>query len=189
MSKQLKVGLFGGAFDPIHNSHIDTAKEALKSGLDEVWLIPSFNDPRHKEIQTPYEHRLELAHIATKSLSNIKVSTIESTLNRSIVHSIDYIKRLIELKDYQFSLIMGTDTYLTFEHWKDFHTIRQLVPDILVAKRSVDPIDLRDIAITFGLNVKEIYPPINLMSSSKVRMMLKHINYDVLEYIIKKDLY
>jgi cytidyltransferase-like protein len=60
----LKLALFGGAFDPIHNAHIRIAKEAIEQcGLDRVLFIPAANPP-HKSIHAPYEDRYRMVELA-----------------------------------------------------------------------------------------------------------------------------
>ena len=41
----MKIAVLGGSFDPVHAGHMQIAKEALKMGMDEVWLMPTHDTP------------------------------------------------------------------------------------------------------------------------------------------------
>ena len=62
--KNNSIFLFGGAFDPIHNGHIQIAKEIFQKFMPlEFFFIPS-NNPPHKNIITPYKNRVEMLELA-----------------------------------------------------------------------------------------------------------------------------
>ena len=62
------TGLFGGAFDPIHDAHLTVAREARdRIGLDRIVFIPS-GIPPHKSLRAPFEHRLAMARLACAEL-------------------------------------------------------------------------------------------------------------------------
>ena len=60
------IGLYGGAFDPIHKAHILIAKNCIKIiGLDKIIFIPTGNSPNNK-IMSAHHHRLEMLNIVCK---------------------------------------------------------------------------------------------------------------------------
>ena len=60
------IGLYGGAFDPIHKAHIAIAQNCIKKiGLNKVIFIPTGNSPKNK-ILDDYYHRLEMLNIVCK---------------------------------------------------------------------------------------------------------------------------
>ena len=92
----MKVGIFGGSFDPIHEGHVNLAKYVLdQTDLDEVWLMVSPRNPLkdHGPIATDRE-RLEMARLAVKDISGLQVSDFEFHLP---IPSYTY-KTLTELK-------------------------------------------------------------------------------------------
>lgn len=77
----MKIGLYGGTFDPVHRGHVAIAQAALKQGLDQVIVIPCHLSP-HKlapdqaAVATP-EHRLKMLQLAFTNKAGIEVSDWE----------------------------------------------------------------------------------------------------------------
>ena len=64
--KKMRIGIFGGTFDPIHNGHMKAAYEFIRQAkLDRLYVIPD-RIPPHKEIGKYYNHeyRLEMTRLA-----------------------------------------------------------------------------------------------------------------------------
>ncbi|MCF0113844.1 MAG: nicotinate-nicotinamide nucleotide adenylyltransferase, partial [Erysipelotrichaceae bacterium] len=77
----MRIGLFGGSFDPVHNGHIELAKYVRKQcALDEIWFLPTVKTPLKDFKQTDYEDRVAMLKYALKPFKRLKVSTIEATL-------------------------------------------------------------------------------------------------------------
>ena len=67
MSDNKLIGLYGGAFDPIHNAHISIAQNCIKKiGLNKIIFIPTGNSPTYKNL-TAHHHRLEMLNIICKN--------------------------------------------------------------------------------------------------------------------------
>ncbi len=117
----MKVGIFGGSFDPIHEGHVRLAKYVLDhTDLDEVWLMVSPRNPLkdHGPIATD-QQRLEMARLAVEGIPGIRVSDFEFHLP---IPSYTY-KTLTELKksylDIDFRLIIGGDNWTDFDRWRN----------------------------------------------------------------------
>ena len=117
----MKVGIFGGSFDPIHKGHINLAKYVLDhTDLDEVWLMVSPRNPLKPQGYVATDgQRLEMARLAVEGTSGIRVSDFEFLLP---IPSYTY-KTLTELKKaypgYQFRLIIGGDNWANFDRWRN----------------------------------------------------------------------
>lgn len=75
----MRLGLYGGTFDPVHLGHLLLAEQCREQcALDEVWLIPAHQSP-HKVGQTltPGKARLEMLQLATAGLGRFVVSDLE----------------------------------------------------------------------------------------------------------------
>ena len=72
-----RLGIFGGAFDPVHKGHTQSLKyiSDLKI-IDEIQVIPNYASPHNKEIQTDEKHRFKMLEIAFKEIKNIKLNDI-----------------------------------------------------------------------------------------------------------------
>jgi len=77
--KPLKIGIFGGTFDPIHIGHLILMEEArYHLDLDRIYLIPAA-DPPHKQDRdiTPVEHRLSMVQLAIADLEYVWLNRVD----------------------------------------------------------------------------------------------------------------
>lgn len=116
-----RIGIFGGTFNPPHIGHIQAAKQAVEAlQLDRLLLIPDRIAP-HKVIPahspTP-QQRLEMVRIAAGNDPKLQVSDVE--LHREgPSYTYETIAQLHQQHpDAQLILLMGTDMFLTFHHWR-----------------------------------------------------------------------
>ncbi len=73
----MKVGLFGGSFNPIHKSHMKIVDETLESKVvDEVWFVPCGKHAFGKDLLEP-EHRVKMIGYAIQGMENVKISDVE----------------------------------------------------------------------------------------------------------------
>lgn len=127
----MRVGIFGGSFDPIHNGHVELARYALEyGGLDEVWLMVSPRNPlKPHATAATNEQRLAMARLATEGINGIEVSDFEFSLPLPS-YSWLTLTRLRELYPYnQFRLIIGGDNWKEFARWKN--------PDLIIKEFGV----------------------------------------------------
>ena len=67
-----RLGIFGGAFDPVHKGHTQSLKYITDLKIiDEIQVIPNYASPHNKEIQTDEKHRLKMLEIAFKEIKNL----------------------------------------------------------------------------------------------------------------------
>lgn len=133
----MRIGLFGGTFNPIHIAHLRTACEVVEAfHLDTVFLIPTYFPP-HKEIHdiAPSEMRLEMARLASSGLPFFAVSDVE--LKRTgISYTIDtvkYFQNVYGKPDAMF-LIMGMDSFLEVDTWKSYRELFQLIQVVIMER-------------------------------------------------------
>ena len=89
----MKIGLFGGTFDPIHWGHLRSAEEVSEAfGLDRVYFIPA-SIPPHKRGQTttPAQDRLQMVRLAVSGNGRFGVSMLEIS-RLGVSYSIDTIR-------------------------------------------------------------------------------------------------
>ena len=124
MSKE-KIGLFFGTFDPVHNGHLRIAKYITEEKLaNKVWLVVTPENPiKLRSKISSFNHRFNMAEIATKKYDNIMPSDLELGLKKPnyTFDTLEYISK--KLKDIEFSLIIGEDNYKIFDTWKDYEKI------------------------------------------------------------------
>ncbi len=128
----LKIGLFGGSFDPAHEGHAHVAETAFKRlKLDYVWWIPARGNPL-KSTQTDFEKRFASAEKMAAG-PNMRVTDIEERLQ------VNYTNALIQhLKETapkaHFVWIMGGDNLIGFHKWQGWTDIAEALPIAVVAR-------------------------------------------------------
>ena len=136
----MKVGLFGGSFNPIHNGHIALAKAMLKQGaLDEVWLMVSPQNPLKEEHELlADELRLEMARKALEGVEGVKACDYEFRLPKPI-YTWNTLQHLTaDYPDHHFSLLIGGDNWAHFERWRHWKDILRH-HDVIVYPRDQNP--------------------------------------------------
>jgi nicotinate-nucleotide adenylyltransferase len=117
----LRVGIFGGTFNPIHQGHLAIAEEVLKTvGLDWVLLIPAGRPPHKKGRKVlPAKHRLEMVRLAVQGHARMEASDLEIT-RRGKSYTIETVKALERNypKGTELYLILGLDAFLQFSTWR-----------------------------------------------------------------------
>ena len=118
----MKIGIYGGTFNPPHTGHLHAAKQAVQIlGLDKLLLIPDRIAP-HKEIPagspTP-EQRLQMLRIAAAGEPKMEVSDIELK-REGASYTYLTVEALREIyPEAELFLLMGTDMFLSFDTWKN----------------------------------------------------------------------
>mmetsp|Transcript_153952 Transcript_153952/g.271851 ORF Transcript_153952/g.271851 Transcript_153952/m.271851 type:complete len:258 (+) Transcript_153952:61-834(+) len=113
-SPKKKVALYGGAFDPITNSHMTVVSEIVHSHqADEVWLVPCGPRPDKPNLKTPAVERYCMCQIAVNSQFSpgfpVQVSNIDITKEEA-AHTYDMLRELQEKNpDCDFSFVIGSD--------------------------------------------------------------------------------
>ncbi len=128
-------GILGGTFDPVHNGHLNLAKQvALNRALIGILLIPSYRHPFKDECHASFEHRMEMLKRATADHSGLIVSDMEKALDISgfTVDSIMAIKTRYPKSDWSF--IIGEDNVQDLQYWRSPDLILKEVR-VLVGQR------------------------------------------------------
>ena len=132
----MRIGLYGGTFDPIHIGHLIVIENAINyMNLDKVIILPSSNPPhkKHKK-KTATNIRVEMVAEAIKDNDKIILSTYESTdQNVRYTHeTIRYFKKYFP--EDEIFYILGEDSFLTIDTWRNYEDI--LDENIIVFTRS-----------------------------------------------------
>jgi nicotinate-nucleotide adenylyltransferase len=131
----MKIGIFGGTFNPIHYGHLRSAEEVrLISGLDRIFFVPSGNPPLKRKDLTDAGHRYNMVSIAARDNPFFEVLDIEST-RPGKSFTVSTLQQL--LKDYadaDFSFISGVDAFLDIPNWREPEKILSLVNFIVISR-------------------------------------------------------
>ena len=121
----MNIGLYFGAFNPIHDGHLQVANYAVNnSDLDKVWFVLTPQSP-HKIDSTliDFNHRYKMLEIVCKKHKNILPSDIEKNLPKPsyTICTLNYLKKENDINNY--SLIIGDDNIKKLTTWKQYSEI------------------------------------------------------------------
>jgi nicotinate-nucleotide adenylyltransferase len=131
----MRIGLFGGTFNPVHFGHLRAALE-VKEGfeLDEVYLIPA-SLPPHKMSAGVADaaDRLQMLKLALEGAAGLNLSDVE--LMRSgpsyTIDTVQHFKRSLPAES-RIYLIMGLDAFLELDTWKSYEELLRQIPFIVI---------------------------------------------------------
>ncbi len=139
MSARLKVGIYGGTFDPPHNAHIKLARFALeKLSLDLIYIVPAKGHAlKNNEDITPAEIRFELVESAFADEKKIRVSRIELD-GPETSYTIETLEQFAEYENLgqaELYYLIGADNIMELHLWKQPDKIFKLAT-LVVLRRS-----------------------------------------------------
>ena len=198
----MKIGVFGGTFNPPHRGHLAAVKEcaaALK--LDKVLVIPDAQPP-HKDIadgSPDAATRLELTRLAFDRVKHCTVSDMEISRG-GVSYTVDTLRRLREkYPSDKLYLLMGTDMLMCFEQWRQFEEIARLTTLTVFARRDGEREKIfrqaERLRLTYGANVRLVDLDVLDISSTRLRELLpqrrgvEYLPPEVYGRIIKGRLY
>jgi nicotinate-nucleotide adenylyltransferase len=119
----MRIGLFGGTFDPIHWGHLRSAEEVCEAlSLDRVLFIPASIPPHKKgQITAPARDRLNMVRLAVAKNPRFAVSMVE-VKRRGVSYSIDTLRHFASRNSGRDSyyFILGIDAFRDIASWKSF---------------------------------------------------------------------
>ena len=191
----MKIGIFGGSFNPIHSGHAIIAHHIISSGaVDRLWLMVSPVNPLKVglEQQVADTDRLRMVEMVTRPLENVETSAFEFTMPKPS-YTIDTLNALqAKFPDDEFYLVTGADNWVIFDRWRNSEEILAKYHLLVYPRLGYDvviPEELRD-------RVTLVDAPIIELSSTAVRERLAqglsaryYVPDEVLSYIERKGLY
>jgi len=133
----MRLGIFGGTFDPPHIAHLAIASEVLyQLNLDKVIFVLTANPPhkKGKEI-TPIDIRLKLLSAAISDNDNFELSRVD--IDRPPPHyAVDTIRMLVSISpNNEYIYIMGADSLMELHTWHEPNDFIESCDEIAVVKR------------------------------------------------------
>lgn len=197
------IAILGGSFNPVHYGHLKMAEAAMESThFSKVLFIPT-GTPYHKEQKDllPFSDRLKLLELAIENCPDFDCSPIEGERDGNS-YTIDTVRELLRQNPTNsYSLLIGTDQFLTLRSWHKIKELGQLV-DFYVANRngemefSTFQKEREDLEKELSLHCKLFPMPAIDLSSTEIRNLLKEgksihgmLPKSVEEYILKKGFY
>ena len=196
----MRIGIYGGSFNPVHNGHIHLALTAVKElGLDKLYLVPSKISPhRSSDEYVPEHDRLEMLKLACKVSDVLEVSDYELNSERVsyTIYTVEEFRR--RFPDAELFLLVGSDMLQIFEKWNRFEDILKECTLAVVSRNKGDIPELEKKADTlrqYGSIIVCHTPPIEISSTEIRKKIAKNQKYscyldeNVVQYIRLKNLY
>lgn len=140
----MKIGIFGGTFNPVHLGHLRAAEEISQDFLDKIIFVPS--NTTSNKLHTPHnpDKRLKMLSLAIEGNDKFEVSDIEIKRG-GITYShetILFFKELFPFDDLYF--IAGLDVYMDIKNWKKSENVLGMI-NFIIIDRGSDGINVRNI--------------------------------------------
>ena len=177
---EMKLGIFGGTFDPVHYGHLilaETCREAC--GLDEIWFVPA-SDPPHKDAGgiTPGTKRVEMLEFALSGCSYFHVNRME--LQRSGTSYTVETLREIHRDNPEDSLyfLIGGDSLRDLPDWREPEEIAQLATIVAVNRGEAGFSGMREVSPEFQQQVLDQIQQVEIprvdISASEMRERVRN---------------
>lgn len=196
----IKIGLFGGAFNPVHNGHVNMIKEAFADlKLDKLLIIPTCKSPHKDTKLISFEDRAKMCELAFEeeiASGKFEISDIEKRLGGTS-YTIITVRELKKLypKDAVFYLIIGGDMLFYFDKWYRYEALLGECKVVAAAREAHEYSDMCEYAAEMG-RIKVLNLQVTEISSTEIREKIKNgqavtglVPQSVERYIREKGLY
>lgn len=139
----MKIGLFGGTFDPPHMGHLIAAQDVCTAlSIDRFIFIPAALPPHKRDRGiTPAAVRLEMLRAATAKNETFEIETIEMDRDGPS-YTVDTLRELSARSPAdELNLVIGVDQVREFDSWRDPHEILKLAKLIMMTRDGHDAAD------------------------------------------------
>jgi nicotinate-nucleotide adenylyltransferase len=206
----MRLGIFGGSFDPVHNGHLAVARACQRQAvLDEVWFTPAAIQPlKHAGPHATDAQRIEMLKLAidrersepghSRPRPSWRVCTLEIERG-GFSYTIDTLRQIrVELPEARLFFLLGADTVRDAPRWKEPGEIFRLAAPLIVRRAGEPEPDAAALAALCAseshLQVVDM-PPVDISSSEIRRRVAADQPIDELvpsaiaEYIAQHSLY
>jgi nicotinate-nucleotide adenylyltransferase len=136
----MRVGVFGGTFDPVHTGHLILAEQCREQGrLQEVWFLPAPHPPQ-KDVNTlsRFEQRVEMLALALAGNPSFRIDELEKERSGPS-YTVDTLTELRRRHPaHEFFLLVGSDTLNDLPYWHEPARLLELA-GLLVMSRPDKP--------------------------------------------------
>lgn len=175
----MKIGIFGGTFNPVHNGHINLVNRICDEiSLDILLVIPTAIPP-HKAAPELIsgKHRLNMLKLAFEDNKNAVVSDYELR-NEGKSYTILTLEHFRSIyPKAEFYLLMGSDMFITLHEWKRYRDIYKLCEIVVVSRSNDDKQNINNYlpyAKSEGAKCRVINIEPYEISSTAIREMIEH---------------
>lgn len=188
----MRIAIFGGRFDPIHNGHLAVAKEVLAANsADEVWFSIE-NQHQWRPIVANVAQRKKMVELAILGEEKMKIDMTPVDLG-GLTETITVMHRLQKkYQEHAFVFVCGSDQLPTFPKWSHWEELKKEVHFLIVARKDFP---LTNIPVNATVIADPLYEPLE-DSATRIREYRKMgksifglVPKAVEDYILEKNLY
>ncbi|MGL4667089.1 MAG: nicotinate (nicotinamide) nucleotide adenylyltransferase [Saezia sp.] len=144
--KQLRIGLYGGAFDPVHGAHLHLAKTVTTYlQLDQLIWVPTGVAWHKAGCLTGAEHRVRMLALAFDQVEEsirqkwlISACELDREGESYTIDTVKLLQKELSMPDAKWYLVMGADQFNVLHTWKDWPDLLRLVTLAVVGRAQVD---------------------------------------------------
>lgn len=192
----MKIGIFGGCFNPPHKMHKNIAIRLVECGyLDKVIFVPTGNDYQKNEL-IDVEKRYEMLRLLIRNIPYFRVSRFETTGGKVTFQTLNYFKE--KYPDDEIYFICGSDNLKELDTWDLYEEILKQY-QVLVITRNHDKTNeiiekykkYQNHIIIGEIDESDISSTVirNLIKSKQSEVVEKYVDREILIYIQEHDLY
>lgn len=174
MKANVKAGILGGTFNPVHHGHVDlglTIREAF--GLDKILYVLSARPPHKKDMElAPAPLRWSMLNLALETRPQLEPCDIE--MKRPLDSwTIDTIRELMKQNpDYHYYFISGSEGFLKIRTWKEYRALMRMISFIVVLRKQDHKQKVIQMLDMDGIPVYSEYDPHRLTAAGDARVYL-----------------
>ncbi len=190
------IGVLGGSFDPVHNSHLEMANCAVEEfGLDLVIFLPAYLPPHKNKLDASSCDRLNMLVLALDDKSNFVIDKFEIN-SRKVIYTyqtLDYLRQKYCAD--KISLLIGSDTFNELDTWRKPDYIAEKYGFIVMRRPNIainQENKYSKYAVFSKVLIKDISSTVirDFLAGDKKDIEKKNLVPEkVLEYIVKRGLY
>lgn len=200
----MRLGLFGGSFDPVHHGHLALAGACAEhAALDAVWFVPAARQPlKPQGPRVSDAERLEMLRLALSNRPRFEASALEIQRG-GVSYTVDTLAEVrAQLPEAELFFLMGADSLAEFPTWLRLVEICELATPLVVRRAGSPEPDFDVLASVVSaerlevIRRSQVEMPAVPVSSSQIRELIaiggnwqEMVPENVADYITKNQLY
>ncbi|WP_020470887.1 nicotinate-nucleotide adenylyltransferase [Zavarzinella formosa] len=155
----MRIGIFGGTFDPVHTGHLIMAELAREQGrLDQLWFVPSYKPPHKQEQEiAPFDRRVDMLNFALAGQEEkFRVDLIEQQ-RPGLSYTTDTLAALHEQHPgNEWFLLLGADCLPDLPKWHEPKALLKQAALLTVARPGHTQMTAEQLAASIGITPEEV---------------------------------
>ena len=176
----MKIGIYGGSFDPSHKGHKNVAEFVIKElSLDKLLIVPIGIASHGKDILTSADDRVKMCELTFGDIEKVEISTVEIDM-KGLSYTFKTLEVLIEKygKEHEYFEIIGEDSAAYFDKWREYQKILELSTVVVLKRKGYEN-------IINSPKIMTLDNPYFDVSSTEIKRGIKN-NEDVSQFLTEK---